>query len=207
MVVVNRFRWFGWFALCVAVILTSYLTSSRVAAERKKLADVERSIASTDREIQALETEFDTRANLAQLQRWNGETLKLTVPTAQQYVRDEAQLADVNFDAQPDGNAKIQTAAYVMPSAPAEAVAAPQAQAQPQTVKAVVTTTAAVSAPASVRVAVAAVVKSTSKPKLAIMTASASAKPRTVAMLDRKLLSDSTLGDLLAGARAERRTR
>lgn len=203
MVVVNRFRWFGWFALCVAVILTSYLTSSRVAAERKKLADVERSIASTDREIQALETEFDTRANLAQLQRWNGETLKLTVPTAQQYVRDEAQLADVNFDVQPDGNAKIQTASYVMPSAPAQVVVSPQ----PQPVRAVVTTAAAVSVPAPVRVAVAAVVKSTPKPKPAIMTASASAKPRTVAMLDRKLLSDSTLGDLLAGARAERRTR
>jgi hypothetical protein len=205
MVVVNRFRWFGWFALCVAVILTSYLTSSRVAAERKKLADVERAIASTDREIQALETEFDTRANLAQLQRWNGETLKLTVPTAQQYVRDEAQLADVNFDAQPLGNAKIQTASYVMPSAPAEVAAAPQSQ--PQPVKAVATTTAAVSAPAPVRVAVAAVVKSTPKLKPEIMTASSSAKPRTVAMLDRKLLSDSTLGDLLAGARAERRNR
>ncbi len=203
MVVINRFRWFGWFALCVAVILTSYLTSSRVAAERKKLADVERAIASTDREIQALETEFDTRANLAQLQRWNGETLRLTVPTAGQYVHDEAQLADVNFDAQPDGNAKIQTASYVMPSAPAEVVAEPQ----PQPVKAVVTTTAAVSTPTPVRVAVAAVVKSTPKLKPAIMTASASAKPRTVAMLDRKLLSDSTLGDLLAGARAERRNR
>ena len=93
MVVVNRFRWFGWFVLCVGVILGCYLMSSQVAAERNRLADVERAIASTQRDIRALETEFDTRANLAQLQRWNGDTLKLSAPTAAQYVRDDAQLA------------------------------------------------------------------------------------------------------------------
>jgi len=72
MVVAHRFRWFGWFVLCVSVILGCYLMSSRVAAERNKLAAIESSIARTQRDITALETEFDTRASFAQLQRWNG---------------------------------------------------------------------------------------------------------------------------------------
>jgi len=84
MVVAHRFRWFGWFVLCVSVILGCYLMSSRVAAERNKLAAIESSIARTQRDITALETEFDTRASFAQLQRWNGDTLKLSAPTAGQ---------------------------------------------------------------------------------------------------------------------------
>ena len=87
MVVAHRFRWFGWFVLCVSVILGCYLMSSRVAAERNKLATIESSIARTQRDITALETEFDTRASFAQLQRWNGDTLKLSAPTAGQYIR------------------------------------------------------------------------------------------------------------------------
>ena len=202
MVVVNRFRWFGWFVLCVAVILASYITSSRVAAERKKLADVERAIASTDREIKALETEFDTRANLAQLQRWNGDTLKLTVPTAEQYVADEAQLADVDFDARAPEGARIQTAA-VMPSAP-------DLPAQARAVEAVAEAPAVKVQPARpVTVASASMARMPEAPRgtLKLTRAASVARPRTVAMLDRKLLSESTLGDLIAGSKAERRAR
>jgi len=224
MVVVNRFRWFGWFVLCVGVILASYLTSSRVAAERKKLADVERAIASTDRAIKALETEFDTRANLAQLERWNGETLKLSVPTAQQYLRGEDQLAQVDFNAPAgtDGGARTQTAALVIPSAPdvpvtaaapaqVDNVARVQAAVKVETARA---TTAI--APRPVKVAVAAVVppapgaaRARPMPGNASLTrASSVAKPRTVAMIERgRLLSDTTLDDLIAGARKERKTR
>ena len=218
MVVVNRFRWFGWFVLCVGVILASYLTSSRVAAERKKLADVERAIASTDRAIKALETEFDTRANLAQLERWNGETLKLSVPTAQQYLRSDAQLAQVNFNAPlgGDGNVKVQTAALVIPSAPDVPVTtAPPAQvdnvAKVQTAKVETAKVETVTAPPRIKAAMAVVVASTSgmaKARPALAKASSTAKPRMVAMLDRgKLLSDNTLDDLIAGARKERTTR
>ena len=99
MVVAHRFRWFGWFVLCVSVILGCYLMSSRVAAERNKLAAIESSIARTQRDITALETEFDTRASFAQLQRWNGDTLKLSAPTAGQYIRNDAELAQVDFNA------------------------------------------------------------------------------------------------------------
>ena len=188
MVVVSRFRWFGWFVLCVGVILGCYLMSSRVAAERNKLSAVERSIASTERDIRALETEFDTRANLAQLQRWNGDTLKLSAPTAAQYVRDDAQLASLNF-----GNAdpRVQTAAAVIPSAPigtaaiettpaAATDALPAAKAKP-----------AKPAPA-VETAMA------TRPKLQPAAANASAKPRAqMAMLDRRIMGESSLGDLM----------
>ena len=196
MVVAHRFRWFGWFVLCVSVILGCYLMSSRVAAERNKLAAIESSIARTQRDITALETEFDTRASFAQLQRWNGDTLKLSAPTAGQYIRNDAELAQVDFNAPaPVAGPQVQTAAAVIPSAPvmptevavAATPAAPVAAA-PAKMKAAV---AMVSAPVGAKVQPAAA-KTTIK-----------AKPQTVALLDRKLLSDSTLGSLSRGARRE----
>lgn len=196
MVVAHRFRWFGWFVLCVSVILGCYLMSSRVAAERNKLAAIESSIARTQRDITALETEFDTRASFAQLQRWNGDTLKLSAPTAGQYIRNDAELAQVDFNAPvPTGGPQIQTAAAVIPSAPVmpteaavAATPAAPAAAAPAKVKAAV---AMVSAPVGAKLQPAAtrtMVKS---------------KPATVALLDRKLLSNATLGSLSRGARQE----
>lgn len=196
MVVAHRFRWFGWFVLCVSVILGCYLMSSRVAAERNKLAAIESSIARTQRDITALETEFDTRASFAQLQRWNGDTLKLSAPTAGQYIRNDAELAQVDFNAPaPAAGPQIQTAAAVIPSAPVEpadatvaATPAAPATAAPAKMKAAV---AMVSAPVGAKLQPAAA-KTTIK-----------AKPATVALLDRKLLSDTTLGSLSRGARRE----
>ena len=196
MVVAHRFRWFGWFVLCVSVILGCYLMSSRVAAERNKLAAIESSIARTQRDITALETEFDTRASFAQLQRWNGDTLKLSAPTAGQYIRNDAELAQVDFNAPtPTGGAQIQTAAAVIPSAPAmpadaavAATPAPSVAAAPAKMKEAV---AMVSAPVGAKLQPAAA-KTTIK-----------SKPSTVALLDRKLLSEATLGSLTRGARRE----
>lgn len=204
MVVAHRFRWFGWFVLCVSVILGCYLMSSRVAAERNKLASIESSIARTQRDIKALETEFDTRASFAQLQRWNGDTLKLSAPTAAQYIRNDAELAQVDFNAPaPTGMPQIQTAAAVIPSAPVipteadlPAAAAPaSASAAPASAPA---------APARVRAAVAMVsAPVAAKLEPAAAKTIAKARPATVALLDRKLLSDATLGSLSRGARNE----
>ena len=196
MVVAHRFRWFGWFVLCVSVILGCYLMSSRVAAERNKLAAIESSIARTQRDITALETEFDTRASFAQLQRWNGDTLKLSAPTAGQYIRNDAELAQVDFNAPtPTNGPQVQTAAAVIPSAPAmptdvadAAAPAVPVAAAPAKMKAAV---AMVSAPVGAKLQPAAA-------KTAIKS-----KPPTVALLDRKLLSDATLGSLSRGARRE----
>lgn len=196
MVVAHRFRWFGWFVLCVSVILGCYLMSSRVAAERNKLAAIESSIARTQRDITALETEFDTRASFAQLQRWNGDTLKLSAPTAGQYIRSDAELAQVDFNAPtPAAGPQIQSAAAVIPSAPvapadAEVAATPAAP--------------AVAAPAKMKAAVAMVSAPVgAKLQPAAAKTTIKAKPATVALLDRKLLSDTTLGSLSRGARRE----
>ncbi|WP_296610882.1 hypothetical protein [Sphingomonas sp.] len=196
MVVAHRFRWFGWFVLCVSVILGCYLMSSRVAAERNKLAAIESSIARTQRDITALETEFDTRASFAQLQRWNGDTLKLSAPTAAQYIRSDAELAQVDFNAStPNAGPQIQTVAAVIPSAPvvpadAAIAATPSAP--------------AAAAPAKIKDAVAMVSAPVgAKLQPAAAKTSTKSKPSAVALLDRKLLSDATLGSLSRGARRE----
>jgi hypothetical protein len=196
MVVAHRFRWFGWFVLCVSVILGCYLMSSRVAAERNKLAAIESSIARTQRDITALETEFDTRASFAQLQRWNGDTLKLSAPTAGQYIRNDAELAQVDFSAPtPTGGPQIQTAAAVIPSAPV----------MPTEVAVAASPTApAAAAPAKIKVAVAMVSAPVgAKLQPAAARTMVKSKPGTVALLDRKLLSNATLGSLSRGARQE----
>lgn len=220
MVVAHRFRWFGWFVLCVSVILGCYLMSSRVAAERNKLAAIESSIARTQRDITALETEFDTRASFAQLQRWNGDTLKLSAPTAGQYIRDDAELAQIDFDAPtPTGGPQIQTAAAVIPSAPimpteATVAAVPAAPAADASAKAAPAKANTAAAPAKVKAAVAMVsapvgaklqfaAARTAINKTATNKTAIKSKPTTVALLDRKLLSDSTLGSLSRGARRE----
>ena len=192
MVVVHRFRWFGWFVLCVAVILGCYLMSSRVAAERNKLTDIERSIATTQRDIRALETEFDTRANLAQLEQWNGDTLRLTAPVAGQYITDEAALARLdlrgNQPAQP-GQPAAQMASLVVPSRPTGL-----ATVQATTPAIRILPATAMAAPEPSLAGAVAEVRTATVERI---------KSRAVASLDRKLLSDSTIGDLMSSARAE----
>ena len=121
-----RLRGIGWFGSCVAVVLGFYLVSLQVAAERKKLDDVNGRIAAAQRDIRALETEFDTRANLVQLEKWNGDTLALTAPVAGQFVGDEAQLASLDVTRGPAESA-VQTAALLVPSQPAPVVVQPDA--------------------------------------------------------------------------------
>lgn len=186
----------GWFLAGVAVALGFLLVPLQVAAERKKLDRTVADIAQAKRDIRALETEFETRANLAQLDQWNNDTLRLVAPGAGQFVRDEAALAAIDVR-QPDA-AGIQTASFV-PSGPMSEslAAAAQAQAPEATVQ------PAVPAQPSARpaVATAAVAVASKAPVVK------RAKAQAVAMLDRKLLSDSTVGDLLSSARAEARSR
>lgn len=199
-----RLKGVGWFGGCVAIVLGFYLVSLQVAAERKKLDGVNDRIEAAQRDIRALETEFETRANLAQLEKWNGDTLALASPTAGQFLPDEAALAALDVN---QVGATIQTAALVVPSLP---TALPE----------VPTTSAAATAPALAQVASAmrtarkTVINpppvAKSAPMLAKLTDTARAavavakvRPEAVAMLDRKLLSDDTLGTILRSARVE----
>ncbi|WP_242096138.1 hypothetical protein [Sphingomonas sp. CROZ-RG-20F-R02-07] len=205
-----RLKGFGWFASGVGVVLAFYLVSLQVATERKKLEAVNGHILAAQRDIRALETEFDTRANLAQLERWNGDTLALAAPTAGQFVADADQLAALDVNALPSDDAKVQTAALVVPSAPgampapitsAPAIAAPVSapSSAPAVQVAAVQMAKVAASPRVIRAAAIHIVEAAHAPTVH----AAHAKPQAMAMLDRKLLSDTTLGDILSGARAE----
>ena len=203
-----RLKGIGWFGGCVAIVLGFYLVSLQVAAERKKLEGMDRKIDAAQRDIRALETEFETRANLAQLEKWNGETLALAAPVAGQFVTDESALAslDVTRVGTPAPGTKM--AALVVPSLATVNVAAPAATPAPAVIQ------VAAALPAAKRAVIKVAPVEKSAPMLAKLTEAARAKaavakvrPQAVAMLDRKLLSDTTLGDILSSARAEARKR
>lgn len=230
-----RLKGIGWMAVLLGIVLGFYLVSLRVAAERKTLDGVNARIESAERDIRALETEFDTRANLAQLEKWNGDTLALAAPTAAQFVRNDAQLASIDPNQLP--GIGIKTAALVVPSmpvAPVAVVPAPVRVAAPLKVVAPVQVAAvqvAVATPPSapkirvaptstkvrmIQTAAAEPVAPTGRAALVMARlaeaargreAVAKVRPQAVAMLDRKLLSDTTFGDILSGARAEARKR
>lgn len=167
-----------------------YLVISQGAAERGRVEAVERSIVQARKDIRALETEFDTRANMAQLERWNGDVLALAAPRAEQYVGGEHQLAALPGRTE-GGNVAL---AYVVPSAPMELV--------PPTPEPALAAAAPVAAPAPAKAEPARTVK----PVGTVQTAKADvipAKARAVAMLDRTLLSDATMADLARSARKE----
>jgi hypothetical protein len=199
-----RLKGLGWFASCTAIVIGFYLVSLQVASERNKLDALNGRIRTAERDIRALETEFDTRANLQQLERWNGDILALSAPVAGQFVRSEAQLASVSFDpAMPLGGAEMQTAALVVPSMPTIApAAAPVVVASIPTQVQAAPSPAPVASPVRERVA-AVVVKPvaslkrvfTEAPKVVASAPTIrkpSTKPQRVAMLDGDLLSDLT---------------
>lgn len=204
-----RLRGLGWFLSGVIVVLGFYLVSLQVAAERKKVADIERKIRIAQRDIRGLETEFDTRANFAQLERWNNDVFGLTVPASAQFVADEGALASIDVQgggAVPGRGGAVQVASYVMPAGPvADQVQAsvPVPSAKPSTQPPAMAATPGRTVLASVAV-VAPHGASAPSSRPAPRTLARSAAPR-LALLDRKLLSESTLGDLVAGANAEAR--
>lgn len=163
-----------------------YLVISQGAAERARVEAVERSIVQARKDIRALETEFDTRANMAQLERWNGDVLGFAAPRAEQYVGGEHQLASLPGRTE-GGNVAL---AYVVPSAPME-----MAPAAPEPALAAAPVSTPMAAPTG-----------PAKPVGPVQTARANvipAKARAVAMLDRTLLSDATMADLARSARKE----
>jgi len=209
-----RLKGVGWLGASVAIVLGFYLVSLQVAATRKKLDDVNGQIASAERDIRALETEFGTRANLAQLEKWNGDTLALTAPVAGQFVTDEAALASLDARALP-AEGEVKMASLVVPSLPTLSPV-PAAPVTPIPVSRPAPAAVPATGPTVVRVA------ATTRPMPPVapaieaqrgeggrtetaraVAAVAKVRPQAVAMLDRKLLSDSTLGDLLASAKAE----
>lgn len=196
---VSGFKGFGWLLGIATVSPACYMVSSQVAAERGRVEAVESAILEAKRDIRGLETEFDTRANLAQLERWNGDVLSLSAPRPDQYLRSVTALA--NFH---PGEGDRQYASLVVPSATdvTQAVVAPVEQA-------VVRVAMPAKTPAVLETSTVIRVASTTidrAPVAAPATVPARARPRVekVAMVDTQLLSDATFGDLVSSARQER---
>ncbi len=99
--IAQRFRPVAWVIGCAIAATALYTVSLRVAAERAKLDEVDQKIADTRREIRQLQTEMGARASLRQLERWNGETLALTTPGANQYLPNEQLLSRVEGASRP----------------------------------------------------------------------------------------------------------
>lgn len=211
----------GWYAAGLIVAPGCYLVSSMVAAERTHVEQVERAIAKAHKDIRQLETEFDTRANLAQLERWNGEVMRYTAPTPQQFLTSDTALASLRA-LEGDGLAE-RYAAMVVPEGVPEAVTgtartasdavAAVAPAKTKVAAAVASVTTKTPAAAAVTTKAAAPAVATARPeRLASLMSKPAVKPavktpreEAVAMLDRKLLKDSSFGDLMKGVRAEAR--
>jgi hypothetical protein len=100
-----------------AAALGCYLVSLRVASERAELESVENKIVLAQRDIRLLSTEIGTRGRLAQLERWNVKVIRLSAPSADQFVESSFQLATL---AKPESKPAMD-APLVYASAPAPA--------------------------------------------------------------------------------------
>ena len=99
-----------------------YLVSLRVASERAALESVESEIALAQRDIRLLQTELGTRGRLAQLERWNVRFIRLSAPSADQFVDGGFQLATL---VKPQPRSAID-APVVLAAAPVEIAPQPQ---------------------------------------------------------------------------------
>jgi hypothetical protein len=102
-------------ASVVGAALACYLVSLNVASERAKLENVEEKIVLAQRDIRVLQTEIGTRGRLAQLERWNARFIRLSAPSADQFVEGGFQLAAL---IRPDKRPSI-AAPVVLAAAPA----------------------------------------------------------------------------------------
>lgn len=93
--IANRFKSVGWVAGAAMAALGCYLVSLQVASERAKVEDLGHRLLVARQDIRSLNTEFDTRSRLVQLERWNSDVLALTAPKAGQYLTGEMQLASL----------------------------------------------------------------------------------------------------------------
>jgi hypothetical protein len=98
--ITQRFRPIGWVVGIAAAIMLLYVIQLRVANERGKLNEVDAEIAILRKDIRRLNTEFNTRASMRQLERWNGadEQLALATPQARQFVASEDAISEIGAE-------------------------------------------------------------------------------------------------------------
>lgn len=94
----KRLKNIGWMALVCFVAILLYPLSLNVAALHSDLLKIDNQIYETKREIDFLEAEMRTRANLTQLEEWNELLYGYKPPTAQQFLEGEDALASLGSD-------------------------------------------------------------------------------------------------------------
>jgi hypothetical protein len=212
MIAVKRLQSLIWILLVALGALGAYLVSLKVATERNELMKVQAQIARARADIRYLETEFSARASMRQLERWNQDDFMYATPTAQQYLAGERALADLD-GVQPNGPDYVAPPVMVaMVQASADIPAAPQAiPASPAATQ--IRSDIAVIREAHAADNVDKIAKPAKRSAEEKAKADADAsKPNPVArraermaMLDAKLLDDSTMGDISAKAARERK--
>lgn len=197
-----RLRGIGWMLSGVVIVLGCYLVSLQVASERKRVGDLRHAIRQAQRQIRALETEFETRANIAQLERWNGDALALAAPTPAQFVSDPSALGGAGAASEPHAelamivpHARVIEAPPVAPApAPASAPAPVMAAAQSASLPPVARSAPRPLAPIPVAreiLASASITPAAPLPRARDRLAS-------IALLDKKLSGDRGIGALVA---------
>lgn len=212
MIAVKRLQSLIWVILVALGALGAYMVSLKVATERNELMKVRAQIARTKADIRYLETEFSARASMRQLERWNQDDFMYSTPSAQQYLGGERALAHLD-GVQPNGPDYIAPPVMVaMVETPADLPSAPQ-KAPESPAATQIRSDIAVIREAHAAAAVDTLPKPA--PRTPAQQAKADAdvskpnpiarKAERMAMLDAKLLDDSTLGDLSAKAAREKR--
>lgn len=92
----SRLRQIGWAMALGIVFLLFVALSFRVNAVRSDVIRSERTIIALKQETMRLETEFETRANQQQLANWNAVDFGYIAPRADQYIRNERELASLS---------------------------------------------------------------------------------------------------------------
>ncbi|MEM8696521.1 MAG: hypothetical protein AAGE05_10910 [Pseudomonadota bacterium] len=95
MTITRKFRSVAWAATVASAALSCYLISHRVSAERNALAQVEREIQLAREDILSLNTEFQTRSRMSQIEVWNRRDFVLAAPLPGQFLEGEIALASL----------------------------------------------------------------------------------------------------------------
>ncbi len=214
MIAVKRLQSLIWIILVALGALGAYLVSLKVATERNDLMRVQMQIARARSDIRYLETEFSARANMRQLERWNQEDFLYATPTAQQYLAGERALAHLD-GVQPNGPdyvappvmvAMVQTPAD-LPSAPQAAPASPAAT-QIRSDIAVIREAHAADNVDKIAKPAADDAQDKAKADADVSKPNPLARrAERMAMLDAKLLDDSTISEISDKAARERKKR
>ena len=198
--IAQKFKSVAWVAGVALAATLLYIISLQVATERGRLEAIDRKIAMTKRDIRQLQTEMGTRASLRQLERWNGDVLALSAPSAGQYLNGEDDISQI--DRSHLGNATaapppVMASVMVRDAEPVAGVSALPAQPiQVAQAKPAI-------APSKVAEPVRLSAQDRQVQQAFAPTRPRETKPVKFAAADRTLLGRQSLGDIAKAARAE----